>query len=548
VVRYITDPTHTLVLVMSTTIKGAKRRIWKTILEYWDSIQNLPGKKLAATNEIRGLNYQESGYGDSSGLFLLASEQSSEKAALDKIIGIKAPRTGEPDSDFERLMEKPEYADLRQFMSEEDLRDLIPRLHNLSQDRIGKLILIIDEMTGCAESILNAVNTNLKPGNVGNFQIIGLGNPSNPYDPFGVFCKPEGGWDKVDLLRDKEWETHTGGTCIRFNGEENPRIIEKDERFSWMLRHEDILAMEKRYGRESGFYHRMVLGTWCLHDQESGVYSPADIEMSGAKEEDVVWGFQPPTPVSFLDPSFTAGGDLAYATFGLLGTTHDGRQVLLRTEGVIIKTDPSHPTDPHNFQIVRKWRKECEDRGVNPEHAGYDRSGGGVPFGDIVAKLWSPKVMGLTSGGKASKRPVPGEKDPKTDKPILACERFSNRATEIWYGPLAMLRSSQIYGITDDLAKEMCSRQHGKGKGGDGRTICIETKREYKDREGKSPDESDSFLGMVEVCRERLGFKSSEAGEIKQQQAQGTPHGKAAWAIMRKKARRLTNARQLKRG
>lgn len=547
VVRYTTDPTHTLVLVMSTTIKGAKKRIWKTLIEYWESITGLPGKHLRATNEIRGLNYTGSGYGESSGIFLLASEQSAEKAALDKIIGIKAPRTGEPDENFERLISKPEYADLREFMDEEALRELVPRLHNLSNDRIGKLILVIDEMTGMAESILNAVNTNLKPGNVGHFQIVGLGNPDSIYDPFGLFSKPEGGWDKVDLLRDTEWTTETGGTCIRFNGEENPRIIEGDERYSWMLRREDIEAMEKKYGRQSGFYHRMVLGTWCLTNQESGIYTPADIEMSGAKETSVIWGFQPPVPVSYLDPSFTAGGDLAWATFGLLGKTHDGREVLLIEEDVVIKTDPTNTLTPVNYQIVREWRKECENRGVSPENAAYDRSGGGIPFGDIVTVVWSPKVMGITSGGKASTRPVPGERDPRTNKPILACERYANKATELWYGAHPYLRSSQIYGISDELAKELCSRQHAKGKTADGRTLCVESKRQYKDREGKSPDQSDSFLGLVELCRERLGFISSEGDEVRKQEATRNPTGQTAWKQLQERARRMSKPRQLRR-
>lgn len=171
VVSYTIDPTHTLVLIMSTTLAGAKRRIWKTVREYWESIPNLPGKHLQATSEIKGLNYQGTEYGISSGIYLLAGEQAAEKAALDRLIGIKAPRTGEPDELYDNLIRQPEFADLKHHFDEDTLRDLVPRLYNLSQDRIGKLILIIDEMTGVAESILNAVNTNLKPGNVGHFQL-----------------------------------------------------------------------------------------------------------------------------------------------------------------------------------------------------------------------------------------------------------------------------------------------------------------------------------------------------------------------------------------
>ena len=551
VVSYMTDPTHTLVLVMSTTIAGAKKRIWKTLREYWESIPGMPGKALWASNEIKGLNYSGTGYGESSGMYLLASEQSNEKSALDKLIGIKAPRTGFPDESFEGLMAKPEYADLRAHFDEETLRDLVPRLDAFSQDRIGKLILIIDEMTGMVESLLNAVNTNLKPGNVGHFQIIGLGNPNLPYDSFGQFCKPKGGWDKVDLLRETEWETETGGLCIRFNGEENPRIAEKNERYSWMLREEDIRAMEEKYGRDSLFFHRMVLGTWCLTGSSSGIYSPADIELSGARGTEVVCGVKAPTPCSFLDPSFSAGGDRAYATFGKVGVDVHGRTVLLITEGVTLKINISDTHVPASYQTVRQWKKLCEERGVRPEHAGYDATGGGQPFGHIVQSLWSPQVLGVNSAGPASKTKLPGEFHPGTKKPVLACERFSNRATELWYGAHPLFRSRQIFGVSEDLAKELCSRQHskigsGQTQGGDARTLKVENKRAYRDREGKSPDESDSFLGLVELCKQRLGLRHDVTGDPDAVVA--ASHGSSVWRQLKERARRISNRKNLKKG
>lgn len=543
VVSYTTDPTHTLVLVMSTTIAGAKKRIWKSVREYWDSIPNLPGKALWSTNEIRGLSYNGKDYGESSGIYLLASEQSNEKAALDKVIGIKSPRTGESGATYEELILQPEYADLAKRFDEATLRDLIPRLHNLSQDRIGKLIIIIDEMTGCVESILNAYNVNLKPGNVGHCQLIGLGNPNLPYDTFGLMCKPAAGWDGVDLINDEEWRTETGGLCIRFNGEHNPRITEGNERLSWMLRLEDIKAMEEKYGRDSLFFHRMVLGTWCLNGGELGIYSPADIELSGSRRSNVVWGFTPPVAVSFLDPAFTAGGDRAMATFGLVGTTLQGEKVLLVTEQVAIKVDVNNTLIPINFQIVNGWKKECRKRGVLPQNAAYDRTGGGIPFGDIVFTVWSPLVTGITSGGPASKNPIPGEFKPGTKTPVLACDRYANRATEIWYSAHPLFRSQQIFGVREDLAKELCTRQSDNRAGV---KLKIEDKRTYRNREGKSPDDSDSFLGLVDFCRTKFKLLPTEKAKARAEQPM-TETGRAAWNAMKARARRIVGKKTMKR-
>lgn len=549
VVSYTTDPTHTLVLVMSTSIKEAKKRIWKTVREYWEGIPFLPGKPAWATNEIRGLNYKGDSFGESTGIFLLAAEQGSEKEAVNKLIGMKAPRTGEPDESFDGLMAHPEFADLANHFDEATLRDLVPRLYNISQDRIGKIILIVDEATGVAEAVLTAVKTNLKPGNVGHCQVIYLGNPNLPYDTFGLAAKPEGGWDKVDLIRDEEWRTESGGLCIRFNGEKNPRITEGNDRYSWMLRKTEIDQMEKDYGRDSLFYHRMVLGTWCLTGAGSGIYTPADIELSGARQspDDVVWGFRPPEKCSFLDPAFTAGGDRAYATFGLCGEDIDGVMRLVRTGGEAVKVNVNDVNVPPSYQIVRGWRAMCIERGIKPENAGYDSTGGGQPFGDIVKVQWSPAVLGITSAGPASKTSTgekkPGKK-PGTTEPVLAHERFANKATELWYGAKKLFRSRQISGVNEELAKELCSRQHAKGSEGDARVLKVEPKKSYKDREGRSPDNADSFLGLVEVAKTRLGLRSTEGEEVAKNNV-ATSVGRAVWQALREKAKALTNRKTL---
>ena len=114
VANYMMDPTHVKVLVMSTTIKGAKLRIFKTLREYWSSVPDIPGKPLWSTNEVLGPDYQWTGFSTSSGIELLATEKSSEKSALDKLIGVKAPKTGEPDSSFDSLLQEPEFMDLSQ--------------------------------------------------------------------------------------------------------------------------------------------------------------------------------------------------------------------------------------------------------------------------------------------------------------------------------------------------------------------------------------------------------------------------------------------------
>jgi hypothetical protein len=128
-----------------------------------------------------------------------------------------------------------------------------------------------------------------------------------------------------------------------------------------------------------------------------------------------VWGYEMPIKVSFLDPSFTAGGDLAWATFAELGVDFEGKKVLMLTEGVPIQTDTTDTSTPITFQIAKAWRKLCEERGVRPQHAAYDRSGGGIPFGDIAVVVWhDDRWCGVTATS-------PGREIPR--RPSDSCKR-----------------------------------------------------------------------------------------------------------------------------
>jgi len=99
-----------------------------------------------------------------------------------------------------------------------------------------------------------------------------------------------------------------------------------------------------------------------------------------------------PHPVSFLDPSLPQGATWLGRPFGFWGVDFEGKKVLLITEDITIKTDTTTTPWPINYQIVKAWKKACEDRGSNHSTQAYDRSGGGIPFGDIISVVWSPLV------------------------------------------------------------------------------------------------------------------------------------------------------------
>ncbi len=543
IVSYITDPTHTLVIMMSTTLKEAKQRIWKTLLEYWFGVKHLPGMYMKSSNEIRGLSYDGESYGQSSGILLMAGEKSKESESINRLIGIKPPKTGVPAETYEEIVAKGEFSDLMDKFDEETLRDLLPRLNNLSAERTGKIVILLDEMTGLSEAVLDAIRSNIKFANMGHVQIIGLGNPDKIYDCFGLLATPEKGWDNVDLENDDEWETKGGGKCIRFDAEKSPRVTEPNDKYHWLPSQAAIDGLIRDYGRKSRYFMRMVKAMWTLDGGEDSIYSPADIELSGARQGEVVWGYVPPTPTSFLDPSFVAGGDKASATFALVGEDINGEKVFLTTGSVNIEVDVTLKDTPVSYQIVHNWKKECVKRGIRPENAAYDRTGGGEPFGGIVHTQWSPLVTGITSAGAASKNPIPGEINPATKKPVLACDRFANRASEIWWSAHPLFRSQQIFGVSEALAKELCSRRSCSKSG---MKLKVEEKPVFRSREGKSPDESDSFLGLVDFCRTKFKLLPTEKQKALANQPM-TEKGRSVMDALRERARRITNKRSFKK-
>jgi len=86
--------------------------------------------------------------------------------------------------------------------------------------------------------------------------------------------------------------------------------------------------------------------------------------------------------------------------------------------------------------------------------------------------------------------------------PIKACEKFSNRVSELWWVGVEFLRSNQIRGITPDLARELCARKYSTMAGG---KLVVEPKKDMKARMGKSPDLADAALLLLDACRYRLG-------------------------------------------
>jgi hypothetical protein len=458
IVNYLADPEHTIVLATSTTIKASKQRIWGKIVKFWQICEalGLPGKLVDSLNTIRYVDSKgKASKGDLAGITLIPGEKKKEKDATGKMQGIHQKN----------------------------------------------VIFVADELSELSEAITEVAFYNLSKG-CERFQFIGISNPASYVDAFGKFAKPKDGWDSI-TVEDDDWLTERG-VCIHFDTLKNPNMERGKKVYPWMDGPEDLEKVPPSE-RNTASYWRMYRGFWCPAGVSDQIYSEVEIINSKAHEK-AVWLDNNLQRVGFLDPSFTNGGDRAILYFGTVGklTEPYGYKGLQYDEFLKFSEDVTDQSSTRTEQIVRWFRDECVKREVQPRNAGYDKSGAGGPLGDVISMAWSKDVFGLQFGGKASEKPVSAyDQTP-------AYERYVNSVSEIWYSLKEYMRAGQIRGISNDMMQEMCQRKLDKHGVKDlNLRIKVMPKAEMKMSYGMSPDIADAGMGLLALCRERLGLDST---------------------------------------
>lgn len=454
-VNWMADPLNTMVLVTSTSLKESGKRIWGHVQRLWTFAPTgvWPGKMVASLHSVFTLDPKSGDkISDALGVFLIAGEKSREKDAIAKLIGPKAKR----------------------------------------------VIFIADELPELSEAIVNAAfgNLNVNPF----FQFIGLGNFKSWYDPFGQFVKPKSGnLDEVSEDVD-EYETEMG-FCLILDGFKSPNVRVRNE-WPGLYAPKDLENHKKLYGDNSAMFWRMCRSRPTPVGIDNVIYSESDF-VAARVHEKVIWltGF---TRVSGCDPSFTNGGDRCIQWIGKHGQASDGKWVLEIESLKLLREDITKREKPRNFQIAELFRDNCVLAGVEPQHAALDATAAGAVLADIVAEVWSNKVLRVDFSGKPSNLRV------AVSNPKPAVDLYDRRVTELWYAGLEFLKAGQLKGLIDvELLREMKARRYESVKGADGLKAKVETKTDMKKRLNFSPDKADAYFVMLDLCRQRLGFMAA---------------------------------------
>jgi len=455
IAMFLIDPSHTKVLITSTSLTESRMRAWGVVEKYWGEADTyfsvfggLPGKLVSSSGKITG--YLKGKPDDLVGIALIAGGKGNDGDASTKI-GFKA----------------------------------------------GRLILIADELPLLTHKLYDAV-TNLLAND--GFQMIGTGNLTSIFDPFGLFTEPKNGWDSVteDMTG---WETKVGGYCSRFDGEKSPNVIAQQTLYPGLLTQEGLREIREKFGPRSPGYYRMVKSFPCPTGAIDTVYSEPELTKNLAGQKGTPW-LERPISIAFLDPSFSKGGDAAAAAFGLLGVAQiNGKtmKVLEKTETLDLmqQVNARHRTKDRNEQLAELYIEECVKRNVAVQDRGVDATGGGDPFATILAMKMGQGFQMVSFAGSASDMLVSS-----TDK-RKGKDRFANRVSELWYIGKEFMAAGQIRGLDPATMIELCARTYSDR----GNKVVVEPKDEMKKRtSGRSPDRADAWVGLIEVARRRHNF------------------------------------------
>lgn len=448
IISWLARPRDTLVLMTSTTLREARKRIWGSVISLLSVIDGAP---INIRDSIGSANYvDEKGQTfDRAGLSLIAAERSRTKEAIGKFIGLKQKH----------------------------------------------VLLIGDELGELSEAIMHAALSNLSKNP--KFEFKGLSNPASRFDAFGVWSTPKKGWESVTPELDDEWETKWGGKYIRLDGERSPNVLSGKTIYPFLPTIEKLEEDKSLLGEKSRAYMRMVRAIFFDSDETEGVYSESEILNSGAVNRVEFSG--PTRLIAGVDPAFTNGGDRTVMYVARIGYDKSGQYTLQFEDCLYLNDDATNKAVPRTYQIVRQIRDECIKRKIEPQDLAIDATGAGMPLCDVLAGEWSDEFLRVSFGGKASDKRV------SMNSKLTGEELYMNRVSELWFVGKEFLRTKQIKGITTDLAKEMTNRNFELIKAGTLR-VKVEPKTELKKRTGSSPDMADAAFITVELARQRHGF------------------------------------------
>lgn len=447
VLDWLAAPDDTLILTASDTIAGLNQRIWKYVRQAYRNIPFDVGNLRLSKPEAIVANNLEGGIN----AVALENDPGSEK-----------------------------------------LKGFHPK----------RLRIIVDEATAVTAACL-AHEQNWKSAGK-EFILVCLSNFRGFDNLAGVVSEPVHGYSSIDYDITEQWESKLGGTVILLDALRSPVYLNphlktklpflktKDEIDKIIYGTEDRPGLGENHPRVLQYIRSIP--SW--DEGSKTVLTRKMITKGGAQQKPTYAGWGQ-TKLLSLDPAFVTSGDECILQEGILGYETDGTQILEYTETTSIPLNSNSPI-PTEYQILDFVVKYCTERNIPPENFVMDAAGQGRGLGSIFQYEWSNRVLLLQPGNSPTDRIVDFEFR-KTAKDV-----YDRYLTELWYNARLFVETSQLRGLPDDAANELCTRIYDDSKP----KIRLETKPEYKlrtcgmDSIKGSPDKSDACTYLLALAQD----------------------------------------------
>lgn len=460
---YQCDPLNSAVLIVSTTLDSAKKRIWKNINIFYSEFVRMTGDRSSGI------------VGNPRPSICPLTKQSGEMKR-DTAVGLHviAVAKGELEKGIASM------------------KGFHPR----------RLLIITDEADSVSQAVVD-VRANLRIGTE-EFQTIDLGNDPQLFNPLGQQMEPSKG--RMVGLENIEWTSTSGIKCLRFDGYDSPNIRDNNK-WTGIIRQSDINKITKNGEHaETAMAYIMVRGIHPPEGADETVISQAAIARFNCKDR-VTWqhGF---IISGMVDPGY--GGDpCIYRTFKR-GFDTSGLFRVEMDEVIEIPIVVNDPLNPPEYQIAQKSMELSKARTIPPEEFVIGVAGRGAGTASVLQREWSPRIQTCDEGGACSDMIV-SEEDPRPAKEI-----YDRRVTELWFSIREFIEADMLRNLDDATVLQLCQRKHAPKGGGQGKRTSLEKKTDMKDRGVPSPNEADALGFGINMLREK-GINASVKSPVKSQ-------------------------------
>ncbi len=448
-------PQISAVLIVSTTVEAAERRVWREILRLYYIAHRKLGN-IYGTVPIRKpkpmihMRDPEGNPDISHGLFVIAVA----KGELDKGI------------------------------------------NSIKGYHVKRLLYGLDETDAVHQACVD-VKANISIG-CDEFQAVYLGNDPSLLNPLGQLMQPERG--RPVTLAHKHWTSYEGVYCIRSSAYDSPNI--PDKKYQGIVSQTDIDAITRNGTRKNSQMAWIML---------EGLHPPEGCDETVLSEsalfkyncfEECVWQ-RTYTESASLDPGF--GGDPCTLRFYKRGKDLKSQFRILCGDRIEIPIEADRRDYPPENQIADKVKEHCISRGIPPEEFVVGATGIGRGVGSALMRYWSPRINVCEEGGSASDTIV-SEEDPRP-----ANELYDRKVTELYFSIREFVEADMIRGMDlEYTALQVCNRKFEiKSK-----KKSLETKRDMKGRGQPSPNDADCLAFYIDMLRNK-GVNASVQTPIK---------------------------------